>query len=54
MLKGVESVASTLRSQLGDTTRKARGARPAETVTTTSLDALQSYSIAQDLSSSGR
>jgi tetratricopeptide (TPR) repeat protein len=54
VLKGVESVASTLRSQLGDTTSESARRAAAETVTTTSLDALHSYSIAQDLSSTGR
>jgi tetratricopeptide (TPR) repeat protein len=55
VLKGVEEVASKLRYDLGekdvpDSVRRAAG----ETVTTVSLDALQEYSIAQDLSSSGR
>ena len=41
-------------SQLGDTTPESARRAAAETVTTTSLDALHSYSIAQDLSSTGR
>jgi tetratricopeptide (TPR) repeat protein len=54
VLKGVETVASTLREQLGDTTPESVRRAAGETVTTVSLDALQEYSIAQDLSSSGR
>ena len=54
VLKGVESVASKLRERLGDTTPESVRRQKAETVTTASLEALQSYSIAQDLSSSGR
>jgi tetratricopeptide (TPR) repeat protein len=54
VLKGVESVASTLRDALGDTTPESARRAAAETVTTASLEALQNYSRAQDLSSSGR
>lgn len=54
VLKGVEAVASTLRDALGDTTPESARRAAAETVTTASLEALQSYSIAQDLSSAGR
>jgi serine/threonine protein kinase/tetratricopeptide (TPR) repeat protein len=54
VLKGVQSVASKLRDILGDTTPESVRLSAGETVTTTSLEALQSYSIAQDLSSSGK
>jgi tetratricopeptide (TPR) repeat protein len=52
VLAGVETVASKLRDGLGDPESARRQA--AETVTAASLEALQSYSVAQDLSSSGR
>jgi tetratricopeptide (TPR) repeat protein len=52
VLRGVESVAATLRAGLGDTTTEGEARAAAETVTTVSLEALQRYSIAQDLSSS--
>ena len=54
VLKGIQSVASKLRDILGDTTPESVRLTAGETVTTTSLEALKSYSIAQDLSSSGR
>ena len=54
VLKGVQSVASKLRNALGDTTPESAQRQKEETVTAASLDALKSYSIAQDLSSSGR
>jgi tetratricopeptide (TPR) repeat protein len=54
VLKSVETVASRLRDTLGDTTPESARRAAAETVTTTSLEALKEYSIAQDLSSSGR
>jgi serine/threonine-protein kinase len=54
VLKGVQSVASKLRNNLGDTTPESAQRQKEETVTAASLEALQSYSIAQDLSSSGR
>jgi tetratricopeptide (TPR) repeat protein len=43
-----------LRDQLGDTTPESARRADGETVTAASLEALQSYSIAQDLSSGGR
>jgi tetratricopeptide (TPR) repeat protein len=52
VLRGVEAVAATLRAGLGDTTTEGEARAAAETVTTVSLEALQQYSIAQDLSSS--
>ena len=54
VLKGVQGVASKLRNALGDTTPESAQRQKEETVTAASLDALKSYSIAQDLSSSGR
>ncbi len=54
VLKGVQSVAAKLRNALGDTTPESAQRQKEETVTAASLDALKSYSIAQDLSSSGR
>jgi serine/threonine-protein kinase len=54
VLKGVERVASELRSALGDTTPESARLAAAETVTASSLEALQSYSKAQNLSSAGR
>jgi eukaryotic-like serine/threonine-protein kinase len=53
VLKGVQTVASTLRQALGDTTPESARLAAGETVTTTSLEALKLYSTAQDLSSSG-
>ena len=47
-------MASKLRDALGDTTPESARRQAAETVTAASLEALQSYSVAQDLSSSGR
>jgi tetratricopeptide (TPR) repeat protein len=54
VLKGVEYVASELRGALGDTTPESARLAAAETVTAASLEALQSYSKAQALSSTGR
>jgi tetratricopeptide (TPR) repeat protein len=54
VLAGVETVASKLRDALGDTTPESARRQAAETVTAASLEALQSYSVAQDLSSTGR
>ena len=54
VLKGIERIASQLRSGLGDTTPESLRAAAAETVTAGSLEALKSYSQAQDLSSTGR
>ena len=54
VLRGVESVASKLRDALGDTTPESTRRAAAETVTAASLEALQTYSIAQDLASAGR
>jgi Flp pilus assembly protein TadD len=54
VLKGIETVASTLRNGLGDTTPESVRRAAAESVTTASLDALQAYSRAQDLASAGR
>jgi serine/threonine protein kinase/tetratricopeptide (TPR) repeat protein len=54
VLKGVEAVATALRARFGDTPTEGATRAAAETVTAASLDALQQYSIAQDLSSSGK
>ena len=54
VLEGIGSVASTLRDQLGDTTPESVRRADGETFTAASLEAMESYSIAQDLSSSGR
>src|SRR5688500_9749695 len=54
VLKGIERIASQLSSDLGDATPESERLAAAETVTAASLEALQSYSIAQDLSSTGR
>jgi tetratricopeptide (TPR) repeat protein len=54
VLRGVETVASKLRDALGDTTPESVRRAAAETVTAASLEALQTYSIAQDLASAGR
>jgi tetratricopeptide (TPR) repeat protein len=54
VLRGVETVASRLRDALGDTTPESARRAAAETVTAASLEALQTYSIAQDLASAGR
>jgi eukaryotic-like serine/threonine-protein kinase len=54
VLDGVQRVASKLRDALGDQTPESVRLTAGETVTTISLEALQNYSIAQDLSSSGR
>ncbi len=54
VLKGVQAVASTLREKLGDTTPESARLAAAETVTTSSLEALKLYSQAQDLSVGGR
>ncbi len=54
VLTAVQTVASQLRQDLGDTTPESARRAPIETVTAASLDALRSYSLAQDLSSSGR
>jgi tetratricopeptide (TPR) repeat protein len=54
VLKGVQSVAAKLRAALGDTTPESAQRQRAETVTAASLEALQNYSLAQDLSATGR
>ena len=54
VLEGIGSVASALRDQLGDTTPESVRRADGETFTAASLEAMESYSIAQDLSSSGR
>ena len=54
VLGAVQRVASTLRDALGDKTPDSVRQIEGETVTTISLEALKNYSIAQDLSSSGR
>jgi len=54
VLEGIGSAASKLRDSLGDTTPESVRRAEGETVTAASLDALRSYSIAQDLSSTGR
>jgi serine/threonine-protein kinase len=54
VLEGIGTVASKLRDDLGDTTPESMRRAEGETVTTASLDALHSYSLAQDLSSTGR
>jgi len=54
VLKGVENVAATLRAALGDTSSDSERRAAGETVTAASLEALHAYSLAQDLSSTGR
>ena len=54
VLNGTQSAASKLRDALGDTTPESVRRQEQETVTTTSLEALQKYSMAQDLSSDGK
>src|SRR5262249_39152781 len=54
VLKGVETVAPQLRDALGDTTPESARRAAAETVTASSLEALQTYSVAQDLAASGK
>ncbi len=54
VLEGIGSVASALREQLGDTTPESARRADGETFTAASLEAMESYSIAQDLSSTGR
>ena len=53
VLAGITTVASRLRDALGDTTPESARASQ-ETVTARSIEALHSYSLAQDLSSTGR
>jgi tetratricopeptide (TPR) repeat protein len=53
VLAGITTVASRLRDALGDTTPESARANQ-ETVTARSIEALHSYSLAQDLSSTGR
>jgi eukaryotic-like serine/threonine-protein kinase len=54
VLRAVASVASDIRSALGDTASRQERRADAESVTTVSLEALQSYSVAQQLYSSGK
>jgi tetratricopeptide (TPR) repeat protein len=54
VLKGIEAVTSKLRDALGDTTPESARRAEGETVTAASLEALHSYSMAQDLASTGR
>ena len=54
VLEGIGRVASELRDDLGDTKPESVRRAEGETVTTASLEALHSYSMAQDLSSTGR
>ena len=54
VLEGIGSVASALRDALGDTTPESARRADGETFTAASLEAMESYSIAQDLSSTGR
>ena len=54
VLEGIGRVASKLRDDLGDTKPESVRRAEGETVTTASLEALHSYSMAQDLSSTGR
>ena len=54
VLQGITTVASRLRDALGDTTPESARRANQETVTARSLEALHSYSLAQDLSSTGR
>jgi serine/threonine-protein kinase len=54
VLEGIGVVASKLRDDLGDTTPESVRRAEGETVTTASLEALRSYSLAQDLSSAGK
>jgi tetratricopeptide (TPR) repeat protein len=54
VLQGITTIASGLRNALGDKTPESARRANQETVTARSLEALHSYSLAQDLSSSGR
>jgi eukaryotic-like serine/threonine-protein kinase len=54
VLDGIGNAASKLRDALGDKTPESVRRAAGETVTTKSLDALQNYSMAQDLSSAGK
>jgi tetratricopeptide (TPR) repeat protein len=54
VLEGIGNAASKLRDGLGDTTPESARSQGEGGVTAASLEALQSYSIAQDLSSSGK
>jgi len=54
VLAGITTVASGLRDALGDTTPETDRRANQETVTARSIEALHSYSLAQDLSSTGR
>jgi tetratricopeptide (TPR) repeat protein len=54
VLEGIGNAASKLRDGLGDTTPESARRQGEGGVTAASLEALQSYSIAQDLSSSGK
>ena len=54
VLSGTQKAASNLRDALGDTTPESVRRQDQETVTTTSLEALQKYSMAQDLASDGK
>ncbi|MGQ0735838.1 MAG: protein kinase domain-containing protein [Acidobacteriota bacterium] len=54
VLQGIETIASTLRDALGDTTPESIRRAAAESVTTASLEALQAYSRGQDFSGSGQ
>jgi tetratricopeptide (TPR) repeat protein len=54
VLDGIRRIASRLRTQLGDTTSESTEQSKRETVTAASLDALHSYSQAQELAARGR
>jgi tetratricopeptide (TPR) repeat protein len=54
VLRGVERVASKLRNDLGDATDESTRQPVFETVTAGTLDALRSYTVAQDLATNGR
>jgi tetratricopeptide (TPR) repeat protein len=54
VLGAVSSVASDIRSALGDTASRQNRLADSESVTTSSLDALQSYTAAQELFSIGK
>ena len=54
VLRAVGTVASDIRSALGDTSSRADRKADAESVTTVSLEALQSYSMAQQSYSAGK
>jgi hypothetical protein len=54
VLNAVAAVASDIRSALGDTKSRSDRLAESESVTTSSLEALQSYTVAQELYSNGK